>query len=77
MSMIIKGIKGEQHKVVMFRSDKKQPLLTVNRAGNTDLEFNMNSHIRPYNQIFIVQTEGNDTVTAKQLEFEPDGGEED
>jgi hypothetical protein len=59
----------------MFNSAQKEPLLTANRAGNTDLEFNMNSHIRPKNQIFIVQTESNDTVTAKQLEFEPQSGE--
>ena len=53
----------------MFDDKKPEPSI-VNRAGNTDLEFNMNSHIRPKTQIFIVQTESNDSVTAKQLEFE-------
>ena len=37
----------------------------------------MNSHIRPRTQIFIVQTESNDTVTAKQLEFDKDERDEE
>lgn len=61
----------------MFDWDKQEPLSVVNRAGNTDLEFNMNSHIRPRTQIFIVQTESNDTVTAKQLEFDKDERDEE
>jgi hypothetical protein len=73
LALIIKGIKGEQHKVVMFNPEKKGPLSTVNRAGNTDLEFNMNSHLRPFAQIFICQTEANDMVTAKRLNFDPNG----
>ena len=73
LALIIKGIKGEQHKLMMFNPEKKAPILTVNKAGNTDLEFNMNSHLRPFNQIFICQTEANDQVTAKQLNFDPNG----
>lgn len=72
LALIIKGLKGEQHKVILFDEKKGDPLSAVNRAGNTDLEFNMNSHIRAKNQIFIVQTESNDSATAKQLEFTND-----
>ena len=60
----------------MFNPEKFEPLLMSNRAGNCTLEFNMNSHIRPYNQVFIVQTEPNDTVTAKQLKFAPEEDED-
>ena len=73
LAVIIKGLKGEQHSVRMFNPEAKEPMSVANRAGNTDLEFNMNSHIRPYNQVFIVQTDSNDAVTAKALDF---GGEE-
>lgn len=72
LALIVKGLRGDQHKVYMFDDNKSEPISVVNRAGNTDLEFNMNSHIRPKSQIFIVQTESNDSVTAKQLEFEDD-----
>ena len=37
----------------------------------------MNSHLRPYNQIFIVQTEPNDFVTAKQLDFKASAMEDE
>ena len=62
----------------MFNPEKKGHLSVANRAGNVDLEFNMNSHIRQFNQIFIVQTEPNDSVTARQLNFDPEdtSGEE-
>jgi len=76
LGLIIKGLKGEQHKVIMFNPEKFGPLSSTNRAGNCELEFNMNSHIREYNQVFIVQTEPNDTVTAKQLKFNPDEDED-
>jgi len=59
----------------MFNPEKMAPFVTTNRAGNTDLEFNMNSHVRKFNQIFIVQTEPNGAASAKQLNFNP--GEED
>ena len=59
LSLIIKGLRGEQHKVIMFNPESRDPLSVTARAGNTDLEFNMNSHIRPFNQIFICQTENN------------------
>ena len=75
LALVVKGMKGEQHKVILFDWDKEEPLTMVNRAATTDLEFNMNSHIRPRNQIFIVQTESNNTVTAKQLEFDKDEAE--
>ena len=48
-----------------FNVTKREPLLISSRAGNTELEFNMNSHIRALNQIFICQTEPNGSVTAK------------
>jgi len=67
MCMIVKGIKGEQHKVFTFNLTKREPLFVSGRAGNTDLEFNMNSHVRPLNQIFICQTESNGAVSAKQV----------
>ena len=76
LALIIKGLKGEQHKVIMFNPEKFEPLISSNRAGNCELEFNMNSHIRKYNQIFICQTEPNDTVTARQLKFAPDDEED-
>ena len=75
LALVVKGMKGEQHKVILFDWDKAEPLTMVNRAATTDLEFNMNSHIRPRTQIFIVQTESNNTVTAKQLEFDKDEAE--
>ena len=49
MCMIIIGNKGEQHRVMTFNVTKREPLLVSSRAGNTELEFNMNSHIRPLN----------------------------
>lgn len=78
LCIIIKGAEGEQHKVVMFNPTKLDPLRIDIRGGNTDLEFNMNSHIRNYNQIFIVQTESNGAANAKQLNFDlEDNIEED
>ena len=65
LAMIIKGLKGDQHKVVMFNSENTAPLSKGQRAGNTDLEFNMNAHMREYTSIFIVQTEPNNSVSAK------------
>ena len=56
-----------------FNPTLKEPFKTTNRGGNTDLEFNMNSHIRKFTQIFIVQTEANGAATAKQCEFDPKG----
>lgn len=54
----------------MFNTTKREALITSSRAGNTDLEFNMNSHIRDEEMIFICQTESNGAVTAKQLSFD-------
>lgn len=48
LALIVKGLKGEQHRVFMFNPENKKPLKTTNRAGNVDLEFNMNSHVRSY-----------------------------
>ncbi len=53
LCVIVKGIQGEQHKVFMFNTTKHEALITSSRAGNTDLEFNMNSHIRDEEMIFI------------------------
>jgi len=39
--------------VFMFSTEKKEPINTSSRAGNTDLEFNMNSHIRDRTMIFV------------------------
>ena len=49
LCLIIKGVKGEQHRVFMFNVDKKEPITQSSRAGNTELEFNMSSNIRHYN----------------------------
>ncbi len=70
LCVIVKGIQGEQHKVFMFNTTKREALITSSRAGNTDLEFNMNSHIRDEEMIFICQTESSGAVTAKQLSFD-------
>ena len=53
-----------------FSPKKKEPFSITGQRGNTELEFNMNSHIRKFNQIFIVQTESNGAATAKQCEFD-------
>ena len=73
LCIIIKGLKGEQHSVRAFNPENKAPINETTRAGNTDLEFNMNAHVRPFNQIFIVQTDSNNHVSAKQIEFDPTG----
>lgn len=70
MCMIIKGIQGDQHKVFMFNTEKRDTINASSRAGNTDLEFNMNSHIRDKTMIFVCQTESNGSATAKQLSFD-------
>jgi hypothetical protein len=57
----------------MFNPEKFNPLKIDIRGGNTDLEFNMNSHIRNFAQIFIVQTEPNGATSARQLNFDPEG----
>lgn len=44
--LIVKGILGEQHKVFMFNPELEKEIDVSNRAGDTDLEFNMNAHIR-------------------------------
>ena len=77
LALIIRGLKGQQHSVRMFNPTKEEPIVIANRAGNTDLEFNMNSHIRVFNQIFIVQTDSSGAVTAKQLEFDPEEKEDE
>jgi len=74
LCLIVKGVKGEQHRVFMFNVDKKDPTTEGSRAGNTELEFNMNSHIRQYSQIFIVETLPNGDATAKQLSFKDEDG---
>jgi len=66
MCMIVTGLKGEQHKVFTFNTSKREPLHVSQRAGNTVLEFNMNSQVRHFDQIFICQTESNGAVSAKQ-----------
>lgn len=77
LCLIVKGVKGEQHRVFMFNVDKKEPTTEGSRAGNTELEFNMNSHIRQYSQIFIVETLPNGDATAKQLSFKDEDGVQD
>ena len=76
--LVVKGILGEQHKMFIFNPEKMNEIEVSNRAGDTDLEFNMNSHIRKFWRIFLIQTESNGAVTAKQLDFDPLGtsGEE-
>lgn len=37
----------------MFNTEKKEPINASSRAGNVDLEFNMNSHIRDKTMIFV------------------------
>mmetsp|Transcript_222 Transcript_222/g.330 ORF Transcript_222/g.330 Transcript_222/m.330 type:complete len:129 (-) Transcript_222:1375-1761(-) len=69
MSLIIKGVKGEQHRVNTFNLSKRGPIFSTNRAGNTDLEYNMNSHVRNFKQIFICETAPNGDVTAKQVQI--------
>ena len=44
--LIVKGIQGEQHKVFEFNPENLEAFQVSNRAGDTDLEFNMNAHIR-------------------------------
>jgi hypothetical protein len=63
----------------MFNNKQMAPIIESSRAGNTDLEFNMNSSVRKFSQIFIVQTEPSGAATAKQLDFklEKDGYEEE
>ena len=61
----------------MFNIKKMAPMVTSSRAGNTDLEFNMNAHVRKLNQIFIVQTEPNGAASAKQLNFKFGDDDED
>jgi len=63
--------------VINFNPEKIAPLSMTNRAGNTDLEFNMNSHLRPYNQVYIVSTEPSGVATAKALDFKPPSEEKD
>ena len=46
VSMIIAGKGGEQHRVNTFNFSKRDPIFSTNRAGNTKLEYNMNSHLR-------------------------------
>ena len=65
VSMIIEGIKGEQHVVNTFNPGKKTPTVSQNKAANLLLEYNMNSHIRNYEQIFICETAPNNDVIAK------------
>ena len=71
LCIILKGIKeDEPHKVFSFLKESEQENNSAYRAGSTDLEFNMNAHIRKSSQIFLIQTERNGPVTAKLLDFE-------
>ena len=63
--MIIEGIQGEQHVVNTFNPSKRGPSVNQSRASNLMLEYNMNSHIRNFEQIFICETAPNGDVTAK------------
>lgn len=65
VTLIIKGVLGEQHRVNTFKTAKRSPTDVSLRAGNIDLQFNMNSHIRNIAQIFICETAPNGDVIAK------------
>ena len=76
--LLVKGQKGEQHKIFQFSTEhceQKQthdPFLATNRAGNTYLEFNQDWHLRDSETLFLIQTETNGTCTAKPLSFVPE-----
>lgn len=70
MSLIIKGLLGDQHNVHTFNFEFGMlPSVTLSKAGNLELEFNMNSHVRNLGQIFICETSPNNDVSAKQVQI--------
>ena len=50
--MIVKGVDGSQHTVTKLEVDMEKS--DVYRAGSTDLEFNVNAHIRTKDEIFLI-----------------------
>ena len=73
MIILVKGVKGEQHKIFQFKEGDekkhKNPRFVTNRAGNTYLEFNQDWHIRELDEIFLIQTDSKAVCTAKPLSF--------
>ena len=72
MIILVKGVKGEQHKIFQFKDGSKKgkfPDVVTNRAGNTYLEFNQDWHIRGLEEIFLIQTDSKAVCTAKPLSF--------
>lgn len=67
---MIVGSEGEQHKLILFNDEKREPISITQRSGATTLSFNENAHTRDDDMIFLITTEANGQCSAKPIQFE-------